>query len=116
MAQTQVSKAKNLVGNSLRYHGFESLSLSDQNSTIALKDCAKLYEESESRLSHMMSAECYTKEDALTWVSGLMTNHRTCLDGLQEKGHVEAQVMETNLTVLLKQALVLYSKNKGKGK
>ncbi|RDX68757.1 putative pectinesterase/pectinesterase inhibitor 36, partial [Mucuna pruriens] len=111
MAQIHVSKAKSWVGS---LHDLESLSLSDQPSAIALRDCAKLYGESESRLSHMMSQESYTKEDALTWVSALMTNHRTCLDGLQEKGYVKAQVLDRNLTMLLKQALVLYSKNKGK--
>lgn len=119
MAQNHVSQAKNLIGNSLRLHGLGSLSLSDQTSaTIALSDCAKLYEESESRLSHMMSQESYyAKEDALTWMSAVMTNHRTCLDGLKEKGYIEAQVLDRNLTMLLKQALVVYSKNnKGKGK
>ncbi|TKY63696.1 pectinesterase/pectinesterase inhibitor 36 [Spatholobus suberectus] len=115
MAQTHVSQAKNWVDNSLRLHGLGSLSLSDQTSTIALRDCAKLYEESESRLSHMMSQESsYTKEDALTWVSAVMTNHRTCLDGLQEKGYAEAQVLDRNTTMSLKQALVLCSENKGR--
>ena len=119
MAQNHVSQAKNLIGNSLRLHGLGSLSLSDQTSaTIALSDCAKLYEESESRLSHMMSQESYyAKEDALTWMSAVMTNHRTCLDGLKEKGYIEAQVLDRNLTMLLKKSLVVYSKNnKGKGK
>ncbi|KAL9303784.1 hypothetical protein ACSQ67_021047 [Phaseolus vulgaris] len=114
MAQNHVSLAKNWVANALRLHGFESLSLSDKTSLVALRDCAKLYEESECRLSHMMSQNnSYTKEDALTWISALMTNHRTCLDGLQEKGYVQAQILDTNLTMSLKQALILYSKNKG---
>jgi len=107
------------VANALGLHGFEiqSLSLSHQPSVIALRDCAKLYEESESRLSHMMSQNStYTKEDALTWISAVMTNHRTCLDGLQEKGYVEAQVLDRNLTMSLKQALVLYSRNKDMAK
>ncbi|CAJ1949758.1 unnamed protein product [Sphenostylis stenocarpa] len=117
MAQNHVSQAKNWVANSLRLNGFgsQSLSLSDQTSAVhvALRDCAKLYEESEFRLSHMMSQNSrYTKEDALTWISAVMTNHRTCLDGLQEKGYVQAQVLDRNLTMSLKQALVLYSRNK----
>ncbi|KAL2337533.1 hypothetical protein Fmac_011979 [Flemingia macrophylla] len=115
LAQNHVFKAKNWIGNYLRLHGLESQVLADQTSTMALRDCDKLYGESESRLSYMISEEnSYTKEDALTWVSAVMTNHRTCLDGLQEKGYVEAQVLDRNLTMLLKQALVLYSKNKGK--
>lgn len=119
MAQTQVSMANNWVKNSMTYlHGLESLSkISDQTGVVALGDCAKLYGESESRLSHMMSDKSsYTKEDALTWISAVMTNHRTCLDGLQEKGYVEAKVLDKNLTMLLGQALDLFAKNKGKAK
>ncbi|XP_047179527.1 probable pectinesterase/pectinesterase inhibitor 36 [Vigna umbellata] len=116
MAQNHVSQAKNWVANALTLHGFESLSLSfsdHQTSVIALRDCSKLYEESESRLSHMMSQNnTYTREDALTWISAVMTNHRTCLDGLQEKGYLEAQILDRNLTMSLKQALILYSRNK----
>lgn len=119
MAQTQVSQAMNLVGNSImRLHGFETkriASLDQTLSVVALNDCSKLYEESDYRLSHMMSKNTsYTKEDALTWVSSIMTNHKTCLDGLKEKGYVEIhKILGTkNLTQLLGQALVLYSENK----
>ncbi|XP_027335390.1 probable pectinesterase/pectinesterase inhibitor 36 [Abrus precatorius] len=118
MAQIRISEAKSWVSNnSVRLHGFGSLSLDQTSNSVPLRDCAKLYEESESRLSHMMSEESsYTKEDALTWVSAVMTNHRACLDGLQEKGYVEADhVLDRNLTMLLGEALVLYSKSKGKG-
>ncbi|KAL5073237.1 hypothetical protein RYX36_012221 [Vicia faba] len=122
MAKSQVSQAMNWVDNSMKLHGLESLSMSSLNETsaLALRDCAKLYEESEFRLSHMMfekSKSGYTKDDALIWVSALMTNHRTCLDGLKEKGYVQDnQILGTNLTSLLGQILVLYSKNKVKGK
>lgn len=123
MAQTHVSQAKTWVGNSIRLHGLGSLSLSLDHQTsddvVALRNCAKLYEESESRLSHMVYGKSsYTKEDALSWVSAVMTNHRTCLDGLNEKGHVQAHhILGTrNLTMLLGQALALYSKNKSKDK
>ncbi|CAL0324595.1 unnamed protein product [Lupinus luteus] len=116
MAQTQVSIAKNLVGNSMRLHGLESLSLSNQTS-VALTDCAKLYGDSEFRLSYMISDEnSYTKEDALTWISSVMTNHRTCLDGLHEKGYAETQILDKNLTMFLGKALDFYAKNKGKPK
>ncbi|KAF1876514.1 hypothetical protein Lal_00021228 [Lupinus albus] len=116
MAQTQVSMNKNWVGNSMRLHGLESLSLSNQTS-VALSDCAKLYGDSESRLSYMISDKnIYTKEDALTWISAVMTNHRTCLDGLHQKGYVEAQILDKNLTMFLGKALDLYAKNKGKPK
>lgn len=121
MAQTQVSEAMNLVENSMKLHGFETkrIASSDQTSVMALNDCSKLYQESDYRLSHMMNGNSsYTKEDALIWVSAIMTNHKTCLDGLLEKGYVEVHKIlgRKNLTELLGQGLVLYSMNKGNGK
>lgn len=109
MAKNKVSQAMNWVEYSVRLD-----SLLDET-TVALRDCAKLYGESESRISHMMSdKDAYTKEDAITWLSAVMTNHRTCLDGLEEKGYVEAQGFGKNLSMLLGEALVLFAKNKGK--
>lgn len=122
IAHTQVSQAMNLVGNSMKLHGFETKRITslDQTSVMALNDCSKLYQESDYRLSHMMmnGNSSYTKEDALIWVSAIMTNHKTCLDGLLEKGYVEVHKIlgRKNLTELLGQALVLYSMNKGNGK
>ena len=117
MAQTQVSQAmNNWFGNFGRLGSLSLIDHSEQTS-VALRDCAKLYEESEFRLSHMTSkTSSYTKEDALTWVSAVMTNHKTCLDGLQEKGYVGGEVLGRNLTMLLGQALGLYAKRKGKAK
>ncbi|XP_004506985.1 probable pectinesterase/pectinesterase inhibitor 36 isoform X2 [Cicer arietinum] len=118
MAQTQVSEAMSWVDNSMRLHGLESMSISSNiSSVLALRDCAKLYEESEFRLSHMVSKNSsYTNDDALTWVSAVMTNHRTCLDGLKEKGYFQGHqfFLGRNMSRLLGQALVLYSKNKVK--
>ncbi|KEH29120.1 putative pectinesterase [Medicago truncatula] len=119
MAKTQVSQAINWVDNSMKLHGLESMSISlNQTSVLALRDCAKLYEESEFMLNNMMvEKSSYTKEDAIIWVSAMMTNHKTCLDGLEEKGYVQAnQVLDRNLTSLLGQTLVLYSNNKIKVK
>jgi len=118
MAKTQVSQAMNWVDNSMKVHGLESMSISsNQTSVLALRDCAKLYEESEFMLNNMMVENSYTKEDALVWVSAMMTNHKACLDGLEEKGDVQThQVLDRNLTRLLGQILVLYSNNKIKVK
>ncbi|XP_058764298.1 probable pectinesterase/pectinesterase inhibitor 36 [Vicia villosa] len=121
MAKTQVSQAMNWVDNSMKLHGLESVSMVsslNQTSGLALRDCAKLYEESEFRLRDMMVGKRgHSKDDALIWVSALMTNHRTCLDGLKEKGYVgDNHVLGRNLTSLLGQMLVLYSNNKVKGK
>ena len=45
-----------------------------------------------------------------------MTNHKTCLDGLQGKGYVGGEVLGRDLTMLLGQALGLHAKRKGKAK
>ncbi|KAJ4827626.1 hypothetical protein Tsubulata_008242 [Turnera subulata] len=58
----------------------------DEQLGVALMDCGKLYEE---------------------------TNHRTCLDGLKEKGlSIETPGVAQNLTALLGEALALYGRGR----
>ncbi|XLS82739.1 hypothetical protein HN51_048570, partial [Arachis hypogaea] len=128
MTQTQVSQIMNnllgKLGNEAMLVDDHSLHQNYSSTSVALRDCARLYEESEYRLSYMMNSMnssyyYYDNDDALSWVSALMTNHKTCLDGLKEKGYVGAhdEVLENgNLTMLLDQALGLYAKRKGKAK
>ncbi|MED6172835.1 hypothetical protein PIB30_053632 [Stylosanthes scabra] len=104
----------------------DSNQISSTISVVALRDCAKLYEESEYRLFYMMNSMMnssyyyYDNDDALTWVSAVMTNHKTCLDGVKEKGYVgvdDDEVLQSgNLTMLLDKALDFYAKRKGKAK
>ncbi|KAL6322515.1 hypothetical protein AAG906_009817 [Vitis piasezkii] len=94
---------------SLRLHG---LNLVDSGYVgEALGDCVKLYEESESRLTRLLSGETRNCDDARTWLSSALASHRTCLDGLEGKGMAEAP-MARNLTVWLSEALALYAKYK----
>ncbi|KAE8701032.1 putative pectinesterase/pectinesterase inhibitor 36 [Hibiscus syriacus] len=84
--------------NTLNYHG------------MALNECIKLYDESESRLSLLLSSPGFTVDDARTWLSVLLANHQTCLEGSAKKaimmqGHAHAH----NLTNMLRQALALYA-------
>ncbi|XP_059654251.1 probable pectinesterase/pectinesterase inhibitor 36 [Cornus florida] len=77
---------------------------------VALSDCVELYEETKPRLARLLSGESYSREDALAWLSGALASHRTCLDGLEEKGWLSEthhQVAQ-NLTVLLRNALAFY--------
>lgn len=90
---------------------------------VALRDCARLYDESEIRLSRLLvSGDNYTADDARTWLSGVMASHRTCLDGLVEMDLVQENLRPAkNLTSLLAQALALYNRKKstiavGRGK
>ena len=110
-AHSQVLQARNWVQAFVALHGY------DWNHVgMSLSDCAKLYNESESRLARLLSDDNYTHDDAHTWLSGVLANHRSCVDGLGEKGFVEAHEVGKNLTSLLSEALALYGKSMGKGK
>ncbi|KAJ7962153.1 Pectinesterase [Quillaja saponaria] len=113
MAQSQVLQARNWIQSSMRFHG--SVSQFDLTS-VALRDCGKLYEDSEFRLAYLVSGESnYSGDDARTWLRGVMANHLSCLDGLSQKGYVKTHDVGSNLTMLLDEALVLYKKSPGKG-
>ena len=62
----------------------------------------------------------YTGEDARTWLSGVLANHRTCWEGLEEKGIVKNtsssgadhyRAVAQNLTMVLGEALAFYGKS-----
>lgn len=109
-----ISRAMGLQSMALR--GLLHSTHHSSSAGVALRDCAKLYDESEPRLARLISDQNYTGDDARTWVSGVLANHRTCLDGLAEKGFVEEAHLQyfaaPNLTTLLDQALALYAKSK----
>ncbi|OMP00612.1 Pectinesterase, catalytic [Corchorus olitorius] len=108
MARTMVLQSRNSAKASVTLQGLEHSTL-NYHGMGHLSDCVKLYDDSEYRLSLLLYNEGgYTIDDARTWLSGVMTNHRTCLEGLGENGfgiqdYAEAQ----NLTALLSQALAL---------
>ena len=122
LARINLLKARNWIQSSIQLRGLDIESSNDVVS-MAFRDCDKLYDESESRLSQLVSTEIsYTADDALTWLSGILANHRTCLDGLAEKGLVEGPqlvqylVHSWNLKATLGEALALYAKKKGTNK
>ncbi|KAJ7950947.1 Pectinesterase [Quillaja saponaria] len=111
MIQSQVLQARNWVLNSVELHG------TIRPTGLALRDCGKLYDESEYRLAHMLSGESnYTSRDALTWLSSVAANHRSCVDELSQIGFVNVQDVGQHLTTLLNEALVLYKNKKHHGK
>ncbi|GLT51946.1 hypothetical protein SLA2020_253170 [Shorea laevis] len=114
-ARAMVLHASNWVHQaSLTLHGLDSSHTLESGNSLALSDCAKLYNESEYRLSFLLSGEGYNIDDTRTWLSAVLTNHRTCFDGLNEKGFVRANnAVSHNLTVFLSEALALYRKGKG---
>ncbi|ESQ44002.1 hypothetical protein EUTSA_v10006472mg [Eutrema salsugineum] len=79
-----------------------------------LSDCEKLYDESEARLSKLVVAhENFTVEDVRTWLSGVLANHHTCLDGLDQSRQGHKPLVHNNVTFVLRQALAFYKKSKG---
>ncbi|RZC54010.1 hypothetical protein C5167_012870 [Papaver somniferum] len=93
--------------------------LSSGGLSVALSDCIKLYEDSEFRLRRL-SGKYGNNDDARTWLSGALTSHRTCLDGLQHyhemnishklvQSDPESVTSHQNLTSLLSRALALYA-------
>lgn len=75
----------------------------------ALRECVKLYEDSESRLSELLGGENYTRGDARTWLSGVLANHRTCFDEFGEEGLANSgRELASNLTSLVGEALALF--------
>ncbi|KAM7261156.1 hypothetical protein ACFE04_026631 [Oxalis oulophora] len=79
---------------------------------VALIDCDKLYDHSEYLFGLLLSnGSEYTNDDARAWLSGVVENHRTCLDGIQEKGGgVGGGDDNQNLTSVVSEALALYAK------
>lgn len=82
---------------------------------LGLSDCEKLYDESEARLSKLVVAhENFTVEDVRMWLSAVLANHHTCLDGLVQprQGH-NKPLVDSNVTFVLGEALALYKKSRG---
>lgn len=83
--------------------------------SLGLSDCEKLYDESEARLSNLVVAhENFTVEDVRTWLSGVLANHHTCLDGLDQSRQGDKPLVHSNITVVLGEALAFYKKTRGR--
>lgn len=124
-AKSMVSQAKVWVDHkfvSLDHNNDEEISNNNNNNnnvmrqSLALSDCSKLYGNSESRLTRLLDGEDYTVEDAQTWLSGVLANHRTCLDGLGEEGHASldglSRGLMVNLTRSLRHTLAFYGRER----
>lgn len=81
--------------------------------SLGLSDCVKLYDESEARLSKLVVAhENFTVEDVRTWLSGVLANHHTCLDGLHHSRQGHKPLVHSNVTVVLGEALAFYKRSR----
>ncbi|XP_060218872.1 probable pectinesterase/pectinesterase inhibitor 36 [Lycium barbarum] len=80
-------------------------------------ECVKLYEDTEPRLARLVSNETYyNHDDVITWLSAALASHRSCLDGLEEKGLAYKSEETRNLTLLLKGALFRYGQLRSNGR
>lgn len=117
-------QARNCARASIAPNGIElegqDLDNYDHHADEALSECARLYDESESRLASLLhlASDNYTTDDARTWLSSSLACHRTCLEGLEEKELAQTHARAHNLTVLLGEALNLHARGRGfrKGK
>ncbi|KDP28779.1 hypothetical protein JCGZ_14550 [Jatropha curcas] len=107
MAQNQIAQVRNWATQTLQDDDSNHVS-------VPFNDCVKLYSESEFRLSQLLASENYTRDDTRTWLSGVLANHKTCLNGLNEKGFLQTQPITRNLTFWLNEALAFYRKGRGK--
>lgn len=107
MARTKVVQSRNLAKASMSLFGLHKTM---HYHGMGLADCVKLYDESESRLSVLLSSRGYTVDDARTWLSGVLANHRSCSEGLGQKGFgIQEHGQGRNLTSLVSEALALYT-------
>ncbi|XP_061999263.1 probable pectinesterase/pectinesterase inhibitor 36 [Rosa rugosa] len=120
LALNGVLQATNVVRTSMDLvHGLTSSESDSAGHDVVLMDCERLYDESVPRLTELISGEGnYTREDARTWLSGVLANHRSCWDGLEEKGFLKNtsgahhyRAVTQNLTMVLDEALALYGKS-----
>lgn len=97
-------------------HGFSTLNGPGREPgfpSAALRDCAVLYEDAESRLGRLVSGE-WGDDDAVSWVSAALAGHNTCLDGLGDHPFEARRVH--NLTSLIRRALAVSANPRGKRK
>ncbi|CAI0383286.1 unnamed protein product [Linum tenue] len=74
----------------------------------ALGDCGKLYGEAEWMLEPLLGRGniSYSRDDAITWLSAALANHRSCVDGLAESG---LTITAPDLTSSFAKALASYA-------
>ncbi|XP_009628695.1 probable pectinesterase/pectinesterase inhibitor 36 [Nicotiana tomentosiformis] len=116
-----VQRTRSAVLNVMKWaRGLKRLDKADRDgSTINFAgiECVKLYEDTEPRLAQLVSGEkYYSHDDAVTWLSAALASHRSCLDGLEEKGLVFKSEEARNLTLLLKDALFNYGQLRNNGR
>lgn len=119
MARARLLHAMDWAQFSLRLHGSDPDGSGSKG--VALSDCVRLYQDAEPRLARLVSGNCYRVDDAVTWLSAAASSHRSCVDGLEEKGLVFEAKEAKNLSLVIKEALAFYghkrniTRGRGKG-
>ncbi|CAL9245606.1 unnamed protein product [Arabidopsis halleri] len=113
MARTAVVEARASFGSVAVVEATSEVATSSYYN-LGLSECEKLYDESEARLSKLVVAhENFTVEDVRTWLSGVLANHHTCLDGLVQQREGHKPLVHSNVTFVLHEALAFYKKSRG---
>ncbi|CAN0921450.1 Probable pectinesterase/pectinesterase inhibitor 36 [Linum grandiflorum] len=114
LVRTQVAVARSWVqldSSWITANGSSSRS-SSSVVTGALSDCVKLYSETESMLEPLVTSDQLVKDDALTWLSAALANHRSCMDGLSQRSgshNHRFAIVDQKLTSSIRKALALYA-------
>lgn len=117
MAKSGIWEGRSRVLQSLvNVHGSGKESDQSPVGRQAMEDCGNLYGATHARLDRIVLGEVHDKyDDGLTWLSGALAAHRTCLDGLEETGFSSSRLLPgQNLTDLLGQALASYRRSSGR--
>ncbi|KAM7472097.1 hypothetical protein LguiA_010280 [Lonicera macranthoides] len=118
MARAGLLHAMDWAQFSLRLHGSDPDGPGSKG--VVMSDCVRLYKDAEPRLAWLVSGKGYSVDDAVTWLSAAATSHRSCVDGLEEKGLVFEAKEAKNLSLVIKEALAFYGHNRnitrGRGK
>ncbi|CAE6077286.1 unnamed protein product [Arabidopsis arenosa] len=113
MARTAVVEARASFGSLAVVEATSEVATSSYYN-LGLSECEKLYDESEARLSQLVMAHGnFTVEDVRTWLSGVLANHHTCLDGLVQQRQGHKPLVHSNVTFVLHEALAFYKKSRG---
>ncbi|KAI5647390.1 hypothetical protein M9H77_33395 [Catharanthus roseus] len=94
----------------------EGLDGHDYVGKMVLGDCLKVYGDCEPKVEKLVFGKDYSYDDEVAWINGVMANHRSCLDGLEEMGMVfyDHEKVIGNLTFLLDDALVSLKKQRNR--
>ena len=104
LLKTFLEKTKPKIQEALDAASDESRRINNPRDRAAVLDCVELLDSSKERLTDSLNTN-NTNEDVHTWLSTILTNHVTCLDGLKYEGSsAKTLILEPHLNELILRA------------